>query len=315
MKQRCAIFSAVLTGKGNQLALKEEWSQNSSKPLDEGYTSVFVFYEKSASFVVGYNRESGGGSAFQIEAKSSQVLPQSTTLNFESQWDTLEPFVLGNQPHVLSYREKTGQFAFFPIGPSLSLGKPYYFSRAHEPGITSGFTMVHPLVYQGAVYYIGYNGKTGAVALYNLAVTATSTDGLPPLVSINVWSHMWAKGWTRFSFFQLGGENFFLKTNIWRPNVNIDHIFDDFSKGTHEVCSYMNLKDAQLLDIVSPFSLAGGDPHFLAYKKSGETTLYRIHSNCVGWTEVASVDAMPGATHIVPVQANDTQLFLFYSST
>lgn len=314
MIERCAIFSALPKAGGNRLALKKEWSQDSPEPLHGGFSSVFVICVNSVPYLVGYDKKSGHGLLFPIEAKPLRLLAKSGVLNFKPNWEILEPFVIGNQPHILSYRAKTGQFAFFPVSSGPSLGNPYSFNRTHDPGITSGFTMVKPVVYQGAVYYMGYNEKSGTVALYSLVMTATSPNGSPPLLSANLWSHTWARGWTRFAFFQLGGENFFLKTNIWRPNVNIDHILDDFSKGTYEVCSHMDLKDAQSLDIVSPFSLVGGAPHFLAYKESGETILYRIHPDCMGWTEVASATVMPGATHIVPVRLNNIQLFLFYSN-
>lgn len=314
MKKRCAIFSISRTDKSDHLHLNEEWSQKGAKPLEGGYSNLFVLREKSAMFLAAYTKEKGDTSLYQIDSKQFSLSPTQSHLNFNKHWDILEPFVVGNLPYVLCYRAKTGVFEFFPITNQLSSGTPFHFNRTHDPGITSEFSMVKPVVYQGNVYYMGYNEKTGAVALYSLAVTATSTGGIPPLSSVNVWSHLWAKGWTRFAFFQLGGEVFFLKTNTWKPNVNIDHIFDDFTKGTYEVCSHMNLKDAQVLDIVSPFALKTGEPFFVAYKKTGEVTLYRIHSDCMGWTEVGFAKAMPGASHIVPVSVEGKQLLIFYSN-
>jgi hypothetical protein len=122
---------------------------------------------------------------------------------------------------------------------------------------------------------------------------------------------MWAQGWTRFAFFQFGGENFFLKTNTWKPNVNIDHVLDDLAAGTAEVGSYLTLANAQRLDIVQPFSLGHGDPYFVSYMRSnGQLTLNRFHSDCLGWTTVASLTSKVGAAHVVPVQTADNSLFL-----
>ena len=77
-----------------------------------------------------------------------------------------------------------------------------------------------------------------------------------------------AKGWTRFAWFTWGGQNFFLKTNTWKPNVNIDHMSSVLSQGSSEVGSHLDLKDAQKLDIVHPFIVGEGDPPFL--------NLYRV---------------------------------------
>jgi hypothetical protein len=141
------------------------------------------------------------------------------------------------------------------------------------------------------------------VATYLLSVTAASAAGVPPLLLTPVWSHQWAKGWTRFAFFQFGGENFFLKTNTWKPNVNIDHVLDNLAGGTVEVATQLNdaLKDAQDLDIVQPITLAEGDPYFVTYKNDGPMTLNRFHADCLGWTTVASWSSKPGATQVVPL--------------
>lgn len=311
---RCAIFSVTRTDKPDHLDLNKEWSQSGTEPLDRGYTNLFVLRKKSTLFLAAYNKEDGDTTVFEIDADKFSLSPASGNLKFGKQWDIVEPFVVGNLPYVLCYRAKTGVFEFFSITNQLSSGTPFHFNRTHDPGVTSGFSMVKPIVYQGNVYYMGYNGKTGAVALYSLSVTATSTGDSPPLSSVNVWSHMWAQGWTRFAFFQLGGEVFFLKTNTWKPNVNIDHVLDDFTKGTYEVCSHMNLKDAQILDIVCPVALTAGEPFFVAYKKTGETTIYRIHSDCSGWAQVGFAKTMPEASHIVPVSKDSQQFLIFYSN-
>jgi hypothetical protein len=151
--------------------------------------------------------------------------------------------------------------------------------------------------------------------MYTLAVTAVSTDPeVPPLLMTPVWSHQWAKGWTRFAFFQLGGENFFLKTNTWKPNVNIDHVLDSLAAGTIEVGTRMSLHEAQELSNVEPFVLGCADPHFATYiSKSGEVTLNRFHSDCLGWTTIGKLNTQTGAGSVVSISTADRQVFLVFA--
>jgi hypothetical protein len=127
-----------------------------------------------------------------------------------------------------------------------------------------------------------------------------------------MWSHQWAKGWTRFAFFQFGGENFFLKTNTWKPNVNIDHVLDNISSGTAEVATKLDLQDAQDLHRVEPFTRENGDPYFITYKGDGTVTFNRFWSDCLGWTTVASLASKPGASHIIPLSAADRSFLLVH---
>jgi len=63
------------------------------------------------------------------------------------------------------------------------------------------------------------------------------------------WTKEWAQGWTRFAFFKMGGENFFLKTNPPHKNVNIDHMVDNPAEGSHPVGTHLPL--ALDLDVVA----------------------------------------------------------------
>jgi hypothetical protein len=149
------------------------------------------------------------------------------------------------------------------------------------------------------------------VAMYTLSVTATSPKDMPPLFALAVWSHQWAKGWTRFAFFQFGGENFFLKTNTVKPNVNIDHVVDGLAGGTVEVATNMNLPDAQQVDIVRSMTVGHGDPYFVAYKKNGTAALYRFYSDCQGWTNALSLATVEDAGHVLAVPSGEQSLLMF----
>jgi hypothetical protein len=142
-------------------------------------------------------------------------------------------------------------------------------------------------------------------------MTATKPDNAPPLRAASVWVHQWARRWTRFAFFQLGGETFFLKTNIGRLNVNIDHILDDPSNGTIKVATHLDLHNAMDLDIVRPFELDYGEPWFVTYMADARTTLNRIHANCDGWSALFADETVAEAKHVVPFRSAGQSCLLF----
>ena len=203
-------------------------------------------------------------------------------------------------------------FDIYSISDGLVLSEPLRFARNHELAVSQGFATLKSFLVFGEVAFLGYREDTGYVAMYTVTMTSQSPKGVPPLRVMPVWSHQWAKGWTRFAFFQLGGENFFFKTNTWKPNVNIDHIFDDLTAGTVKARHADRSAGAtQSVDIVEPLSVNNGDPYFVAYKKkSGELTLNRIHADCLGWTKSDTVAAKAGAGQVVPVAASADKNFL-----
>lgn len=174
-----------------------------------------------------------------------------------------------------------------------------------------GFTTVKPFVSLGAVYVIGYN-ESGNAVVYSISVTSRSdSPDVPPISIRHVWQRSWSPGWTCFAFFTLGGENFFLKTNIVFPNVNIDHICDDPSDGSVAVATRMNLEGAQDLKVCKTFTVTGY-PHFVAYSNNGEATLYRIHGDCKDFTCVGSCNTVSESRLIIPIMPSKSTRLLFY---
>jgi hypothetical protein len=298
----------------DQLDVEQVWTQiwtpNADVPLQPGYSHIVPITVRGLSYLIAVG-DNGQATVFHVEncAWPTRV---DAKIDLGGTWDIIEPFVIGNNPHLLAYSAEHGQLAFFPVSDDLTLLPPYRYSRPHEPGSTAGFSVVKPITIFGAVYYLCYSSENGTVSIYSLAVTATSPAGTPPLFSNYVWLHTWARDWTRFAFFQLGGENFFLKTNTGKLNVNIDHIQDDPSLGTVEVGTQLELENALELDIVRPFYLGGGDPYFLTYMKDGTTTFNRFQGDCQGWRTQARLTTVSGATQIVPIQSGDRCCVLFY---
>jgi hypothetical protein len=299
------------TGAVDQLRMKSIWS--TTGVLGNGYNKLFLLEVAKKSFLVGYQSDRDVAEAFEIGPGASPFTKVPSDLSLGKDWDAISPFVLGNRPYLMCYRRQTGVFGFFEVHDDLSVSKPYRWGHPRDPGLSIGFSTVKPFVCLGLVYFMGYNFDNGNVVLYSLSVTSASASiDVPPLVAHHVWQRSWAQGWTRFAFFRLGGENFFLKTNTWRANVNIDHIQDNPADGTAEVATNMNLEEAQSLDICEAFALRYGEPYFVAYKNSGESVLYRFHADCQGWTSVASGPTPENASHIVPIVSANQANLLFY---
>ncbi|PYS91624.1 MAG: hypothetical protein DMF64_11690 [Acidobacteria bacterium] len=308
-QEKSIIYSVAQTDNINQLTVKEVAQPTTLKASYANLTPVTV---QGKTYLLGYNATADAPDLYEFTASAPWLQTATGKFKVGAGYDIIEPFTLGNKPFVACYKAKDGVFSIFSIANDLSISGPYKFFRNHEPALTQGFTTLKAFVCFGIVVFLGYNGANGYVATYTMSTIATSPPNTPPLLMTPQWSHVWAKGWTRFAFFQLGGENFFFKTNTWKPNVNIDHVLDNLAAGTTEVASNLNaaLKDAQTLDIVQPLVLGNGDPYFVTYMKNGQMTLNRFHSDCMGWTTVATLTAKANATQVVPLGAGDNAFLL-----
>jgi hypothetical protein len=295
-----------------ELTVEQVWTQDGAAPLASGYSHLIPLWDPAGLRLIAVDARAGTATAFEVDSSGPTIREVQSHLNLGASFDIIEPFVLGNTSHVLTYTSETGEFAFYPIGDDLGSKPPYRYVRRRGPAATDGFDVTQPMDVRGGAYYLCYGSESGRVLIYSLAVTTTSSNDSAPLTSTPVWVHQWARRWVRFAFFQLGGANFFLKTNVGRLNVNIDAVLDNPSDGTVEVGTQLDLDDALELDLVRPFYLQGSDPYFLTYKTDGTTTLNRVHSDCRGWTTVARLSSVREATQIVPLQLEDGCLVLFY---
>ena len=258
-------------------------------PGDGTSTAWSELQLNQGSYLVQYAASSGKIALTAVPTGASYAL------QIEQNADLINTFTLGNNAYVLSYTRASGTFQVRQLFDTLSLGKALPFRRTHEPGVTAGFTTIGVFDQGNRVAFMGYDHESGRVAIFDAATTARGQDGGPPIAIQGAWSHMWATGWTRFAFFALGDETFFLKTNdIWH-NVNIDHINRNHELGTNEVATRMTLVDAYDISLVAPLTLGHGDPYFVAYKPDGRAVVYRIHGDCTGWTAVAEFIAPAAA--------------------
>lgn len=314
MSPQPSLYQIQAGPQSGQLSVQPVWSQSDSEPVAPGYSHLFPLPVGEALYLIGVDASTQKTTALSVQSRPPWFTPAESQIDLGGKCDQIEPFVIGNIPHLLTYVSKSGEFAFFPITRDLKAESPYRYSRNHEPGVTAGFDVTMPITIFGAVYYLCYSFAEGTVAIYSLDVTATSPKGTPPLVSNYVWLHQWARKWTRFAFFQLGGENFFFKINVGKLNVNIDHVTDDPSQGTVEVGTelQLQLENALEVDIARTFYLDGGDPYLITYMDDGATSFHRIRGDCQGWTTQATLTTVAGATQIVPLQIGDQCFVLFY---
>lgn len=297
-----AIYSIQPGKTANTLTVEQVWSKTEGT-LPEGYTSILPFTISKKPYMLMYDKTTHEVDIYLT--KNTTWMDRVASHDLDSDFDILNPLLLANQPHILAYNAKSGKFEFFRIEQDLTLSLLYTYSKTYGDDATTGYTTVQPFSYRGPVYYLCYNFDTGRVAVYELSVPETK-----PLKTTNVYLHQWAQGWTRFAFFEFGGENFFLKTNTKYLDVNIDHIVDDPSQGSHPVGTHLNLP--QDLDAVAAFSMDGGDPYFVTYKKSGETTFNRIHGDCLGWTQEAALSTVKDADLVVPFEIDSSNYVLIY---
>ena len=305
------IYAIKASSQPNALQVDTVWTQGGSGGIAAGLKNLVQFPYADGALLLGQAAD-GAVQSYKLTAAAPYVTPVASKFDLGGPCDILKPFVIGGRQHLLAYRAKAGMLHFHQVNDDLTLSKSFNYARARSPGLTSNWTMLEPFTYLNKVYYATYDFDTGSVELFDVEVTASAPAGIPPLQTLNVWTWTWAKGWTHFAFFQFGGENFFFKINVMKPNVNIDHLNLDPNLRSNEVSTQMPLDDSQSLDIVRSFYMDGGAPYLVNYLKSGKATFYRVHGDCQGWTMEARLTAVADASDIVTYRIGDRSFALFY---
>lgn len=309
-----AIYSIAAETGSPQVALKQEWTQGDTG-LSVGYTSLVPVQIGGKLVLFAFNKATQQLDAYILSASDPWIQQTAYKANLsDGPWDTLNSFVLGNVQYLLTYRADTGGFGFFAVADDLTVSRPYIFSASHTTP-SNGFTTVAPYTSLNGQYVMGYDFITGRVENFSVAVVPSSTGGKPALLALNVWYHLWAPGWTHFAFFQLGSSNFFFKINTAKLNVNIDHMQDNPAMGSIEIGSQLQaqLPDALSIDAAAIIPWRYGEPYFLTYiASSGMTAVYKIRSDCLGWTPQTSSTTVSGASLAIPYRIGDTSYVLLY---
>jgi hypothetical protein len=314
-----SIYSITAASGTTPGGLTQQWAQGATG-LAAGYTSLVPVQIGGRLILFAFNKSTQPQALDAYVLTGSDPWVQQTPCQADlsgGPWDSLNAFVLGNVTYLVTYRADTGGFGFFAVADDLSVSPPYIFSASHTTP-SNGFTTVAPYTSLSGQYLLGYDFASGRVENFSVAVVPSSAGGKAPLLALNVWYHLWAPGWTHFSFFQLGGSNFFFKINTAKLNVNIDHMQDNPAMGSIEVGSQLQaqLPDALSIDAAAIIPWAYGEPYLLTYiASSGMTAVYRIHSDCMGWTLQVSDTTITGASIAMPYRIGDTSYVLLYQAT
>jgi hypothetical protein len=308
---------AVQTDASGKVSLAQVWAQTAASGLAAGLSNLVVMEIDDRIVLVGYNKATQETTVYGLSDGDPWIQPLDNRIDLTGgPWDIIQSFVFGNDPYLMTYRADHGTFGFFKIASDLSASPPYTVAYPRN-WPTKDFTTVAPFASLGAQYVLGYNFEHGTVAIYALTTITSAPGGAPALLMQNSWYHTWAKGWTHFAFFQLGGCNFFFKINLDKLNVNIDHIQDNPAAGTVEVGSWLQsqLPDAQIIDIAAAIPGAHGEPYVLTYiASSGKTEILHIQADCLGWGRFDAGSTVPGASLVAAYRIGGTSYALFYGA-
>ncbi|MGF1766365.1 hypothetical protein L4D06_03110 [Enterovibrio makurazakiensis] len=233
-----------------------------------------------------------------FDAKSQSYFSHQISIPCEYPIDTLHSFYFGGQPWLLSYHQDSDYVQFYRFD-----GKTITPVTAIRIG--KGFTTVQPLYYRNDVFFVAYNKTSGDVVKFQIVAPAYS-----PLYAQQVWSATWAQGWTRFAFFRLGAENFFIKTNEKYLKVNIDHFMDSIELGSHPVLNEAASPTMLAQSDVQTFYDANQNPFFFTYQPDGVMTFNRFDGNCEDWKLALSTQQAEDVTLIHNVQLSSRTLIL-----
>jgi len=306
---------AIQTDASGKVSLQQVWAQDGGSGLASGCSNLAVMQIGDRVILVGYDKAAQATSTYGLNAGDPWIQPLDSRIDLTGgPWDILQTFVYGNDTYLMTYRADHGTFGFFKIASDLSASPPYSVAYPRN-WPTKDFTTVAPFASLGAQYVLCYNFEHGTVAIYSVAAVTSAPGGAPALLATNSWYHTWAKGWTHFAFFQLGGTNFFFKINLDKLNVNIDHIQDNPAAGTVEVGSWLQsqLPDAEIITAAATIPWLHGEPYLITYiAGSGKTEVLHVHADCQGWDHLWAGPTVTGASLIAPYRIGDRSYTLFY---
>lgn len=318
-----AIYSIPATSTAVDAPLKQVWIQG-TKGLANGYTSLTQAVIGGKTILFAFAQGTQSLDTYTLTGTAPWVEKTTVkTVLAGGKWDQLSSFMLGNITYLLAYRADTGAMGFYQVGDDITISPPYLFAASHTTP-SAGFTTIAPFMCLGAQYILGYDVTTGRVENFSVTAKIKSDSTEPPLLAVNIWYHLWAKGWQHFAFFQLGGSTFFFKINLQKDkagkasaDANIDHMHDLPALGAVEVGTKLLAKmkdmDGAKVTAAAIVPLSFGEPRLLTYiASSGTAAVYRIHADCMGWTLQSSSETFTGASIVIPYRIGDTSYALFY---
>ncbi len=271
-------------------------------PLQNGLVNLVNCKLNNTDYVIGFNPTTKKAVVY-ITSVDGTFFKESFIKNFSFGTSIIDVFYMGNRPMLLTYNPEDKHADIIHISDD------FEFTSAYQVKIGKGLSTVKTFSYRFGQFFIAYDVKNGAVAKYQISIPP---NGIA--YAEKTWSATWAKGWTRFSFFQMGGENFFIKTNEVYGKVNIDHFMDDPTESSHPVLN-IDVPDQMLnLNFVSAFTNVEGFPFFATYRTNGETTYNSIYGNCLGWSIECTMPSIADASCLFSFNVGTNNYTLVYNN-
>jgi len=299
------VLYAIDVDSQDRMTFREVWKAKKGDPdgFCAGYTSLCTISVTAQTYLCGYNPQRSVVDFYMAKGGGGPVLTATAQLP-TIRYTVIRPMYVGGVCHLICYEQTSGVLDFFRVSGKYTLESVYHYRQTY--GIVSvGFTTLEPYYYRDAILLLGYNSENGTAVIYAITV-----PGKSPLTLSPVWTKGWSPGWCRFAFFQLGAENFFLKSNPVHHKVNIDHMVDDPDEGAHPVGTGLPLP----LDLaaVAPLDIAH-DPCFITYHATtGQTVCNRVWGDCRGWNKTASITTITGGEHLITFQIKETGAVMIY---
>lgn len=271
-------------------------------PLNDDIQCFEYFELNGVSYLLTFEKTTAVANIYQIYDPSDGIFFKSIgRCDISFGVSMIAIIYLNNSPVCAAFDQQTGNINFLKISPDFSLNQVYSLIAGN------GITTLKAFTYRGEQFLIAYNMSTGEVVKYQVSANTSADFSVS-----SVWTAKWATTWTRFSFFQIGAENFFIKTNLSRSKVNIDHFMDDANEGSHPV---LNIDaPAQMLGLnnVNTFTDFMGFPYFATYRTNGEVTINRVYGNCLGWEVECMVSTDTNRSLMLPILVNNGNYILIY---
>jgi hypothetical protein len=271
-------------------------------PIADNLQCLATFALNSNTYLVGFENNTLLADIYlSFNQADGTYLNLKTQNNVTFNASMAEMMYSGEVPVCLAYDPASGNINFLQIAPDLS------FSSAYSLNVGIGITTLKAFTYRGDQFLIAYNMNTGSVTKYQIFATNLTT-----ISATNVWSAKWAVTWIRFSFFQMGAENFFIKTNLNAVKVNIDHFMDDPNEGSHPVLNMDAPPQMIGLNNVNAFVDPKGFPYFATYRTTGVMTFNRIYGSCLGWDIECQMNTDANRNLMLPFLINNNNFLILY---
>jgi len=255
-----ALLFEININSSNNLVVNEV-DASKINPLTDNIQCIESFTLNEFAYLLTFEKDSGTIDIYQTIDNNGIYMNALTKNKVPFNASLLAIMYANTIPICIAYDQSSGQITFLEIQPDLTL-LPFNTLNAGQ-----GITTLKTFSSKGDWFVLAYNMSTGAVSKNQILISTTT----PLTLSLkNVWTSLWAQSWTRFSFFQIGAENFFIKTNLTKSKVNIDLFINDPNEGSHLVLNSKAPSQMIGLNNVNAFTDSNGFPYFATYRNNGE---------------------------------------------